>query len=91
MHHPFFRNVKWAGLAAKALPAPIIPSLCSDDEVSAFDASFTTLTPAITPSTTTGTDSTNSEDVRTAANSEVALQARWREPNSLFSGFAFQK
>lgn len=47
--HPFFACVDWLELMKKAVPGPIVPKLHDDEDVSAFDTSFTSMTPGITP------------------------------------------
>lgn len=48
--HPFFKDIDWNQVIQKASSGPIVPELKDEEDVSAFDSSFTSMTPAITPS-----------------------------------------
>ncbi|KAK9708250.1 hypothetical protein K7432_009765 [Basidiobolus ranarum] len=41
--HPFFKNIDWKALARREIESPIVPILTSPDDVSNFDAQFTSL------------------------------------------------
>ncbi|KAL2100939.1 hypothetical protein ACEWY4_002700 [Coilia grayii] len=46
---PFFRNMDWEALLKRRLPPPFVPSIGNREDVSNFDAEFTTEAPALTP------------------------------------------
>ena len=49
MRHPFFKRIDWDDLYHKRTPAPFLPQLQSDTDVSNFDNEFTSVTPLLTP------------------------------------------
>uniref|UniRef100_A0A8B9JPT3 protein kinase C n=1 Tax=Astyanax mexicanus TaxID=7994 RepID=A0A8B9JPT3_ASTMX len=46
---PFFRNIDWEALLQRKVVPPFVPSLGGREDVSNFDAEFTTEAPALTP------------------------------------------
>ncbi|XP_062846959.1 serine/threonine-protein kinase N1b [Trichomycterus rosablanca] len=46
---PFFRNMDWEALLKKKVVPPFVPSLGNKEDVSNFDAEFTTEAPTLTP------------------------------------------
>ncbi|XP_076121644.1 serine/threonine-protein kinase N1b isoform X2 [Alosa pseudoharengus] len=46
---PFFRNMDWESLLKRRLPPPFVPAIGDPEDVSNFDAEFTTEAPALTP------------------------------------------
>uniref|UniRef100_A0AAY4E5E3 protein kinase C n=1 Tax=Denticeps clupeoides TaxID=299321 RepID=A0AAY4E5E3_9TELE len=47
--HPFFRNMDWAGLLAKKVRPPFVPTIKGREDVSNFDEEFTSEAPILTP------------------------------------------
>ncbi|GAB6020087.1 Chromosomal serine/threonine-protein kinase jil-1 [Chamberlinius hualienensis] len=47
--HNFFKGLNWADLALKAIPAPFIPKISSELDVSNFSEEFTAMVPADSP------------------------------------------
>lgn len=47
--HPFFAGVDWDAMHRLEIPAPAQPVIRSEEDVTAFDEAFTSMTPAITP------------------------------------------
>lgn len=47
--HPFFRSLDWAALAEKRLPAPFVPRIAGELDVSNFSEEFTRMTPTDSP------------------------------------------
>ncbi|RXN10089.1 serine threonine- kinase N2 isoform X1 [Labeo rohita] len=47
--HPFFRNMDWAGLLAKKIQPPFVPTIKGREDVSNFDDEFTSEAPILTP------------------------------------------
>ena len=50
--HKFFRSINWDDLLRKNIPAPFVPKITSDTDVSNFSREFTSMIPADSPSTT---------------------------------------
>uniref|UniRef100_A0AAR2JU11 protein kinase C n=1 Tax=Pygocentrus nattereri TaxID=42514 RepID=A0AAR2JU11_PYGNA len=46
---PFFRNIEWEALLQRKVTPPFVPSVRDKEDVSNFDAEFTTEAPALTP------------------------------------------
>lgn len=55
--HPFFAGLDWHHVVQKTIPAPIVPQLMGEDDVSAFDDAFTEMYAGITPNETQPTPS----------------------------------
>jgi len=49
MHHPFFYNIDWKALYNLEIPAPFVPKVSGEADVSNFDPQFTTEVVQITP------------------------------------------
>ncbi|XP_046676934.1 ribosomal protein S6 kinase alpha-5-like isoform X2 [Homalodisca vitripennis] len=47
--HPFFRKINWDDLARKAIPAPFVPKITNELDVSNFSEEFTKMVPADSP------------------------------------------
>lgn len=47
--HPFFRGLDWAALAEKRVPAPFVPRIAGELDVSNFSEEFTRMTPTDSP------------------------------------------
>lgn len=47
--HPFFRSLDWVALAEKRVPAPFVPRISSELDVSNFSEEFTRMTPTDSP------------------------------------------
>ncbi|KAJ4441201.1 hypothetical protein ANN_11052 [Periplaneta americana] len=47
--HPFFRGINWNDLARKAIPAPFVPKINDELDVSNFSEEFTKMTPTDSP------------------------------------------
>ncbi len=47
--HAFFQSVDWTALNKLQVRPPVQPCIRSDEDVAAFDETFTSMTPAITP------------------------------------------
>lgn len=52
MSHPFFRDINWADLRRKQVPAPYKPKVTSRHDTSNFDKMFTNEKPIETPENT---------------------------------------
>ena len=50
--HKFFRSINWDDLLRKNIPAPFLPKITSDTDVSNFSKEFTRMIPADSPGTT---------------------------------------
>ena len=50
--HKFFRSINWDDLLRKNIPAPFVPRITSDTDVSNFSKEFTRMIPADSPGTT---------------------------------------
>uniref|UniRef100_A0A3P8TNH7 protein kinase C n=1 Tax=Amphiprion percula TaxID=161767 RepID=A0A3P8TNH7_AMPPE len=46
---PFFRNTDWEALLQRKVPPPFVPTIGGKEDVSNFDAEFTTEAPTLTP------------------------------------------
>ncbi|XP_051797095.1 serine/threonine-protein kinase N1b isoform X5 [Acanthochromis polyacanthus] len=46
---PFFRNTDWEALLQRKVPPPFVPTIAGKEDVSNFDAEFTTEAPTLTP------------------------------------------
>jgi serine/threonine protein kinase len=44
-HHPFFKRIDWDKLYKRQVPPPFVPVTTSEDDVSNFDTSFTSMPP----------------------------------------------
>jgi len=49
MNHPFFADIDWAQLDAKAIPPPFVPVIKSETDTSNFDTFFTKEAAIVTP------------------------------------------
>ena len=49
MSHAFFRNINWADVYHRRIPAPFMPTITSATDTSNFDQEFTSVTPVLTP------------------------------------------
>lgn len=49
MGHAFFKGINWDDIYNKRTPAPFIPSLKSDTDISNFDSELTSVSPVLTP------------------------------------------
>lgn len=49
MSHPFFADIDWAQLDAKAIPPPFVPVIKSETDTSNFDTFFTQEAAIVTP------------------------------------------
>ncbi|XP_054282176.1 ribosomal protein S6 kinase alpha-5-like isoform X2 [Macrosteles quadrilineatus] len=47
--HPFFKDIDWDKLARKEVPAPLVPKIANELDVSNFAEEFTKMTPADSP------------------------------------------
>lgn len=47
--HRFFRGLNWDDLAQKKIPAPFVPQIRSELDVSNFSEEFTNMTPTESP------------------------------------------
>ncbi len=47
--HVFFRKFDWQRLEARTLPAPFLPTLRNDRDLSFFDTQFTKAAPTLSP------------------------------------------
>jgi len=47
--HPFFKKINWDDLARKAVPAPFVPKITNELDVSNFSEEFTKMVPADSP------------------------------------------